>query len=61
VRPLDRAAIINDAVISLRLVLQLRARAVPAAAAVVCRSLAKHPPCVLDPHFIGDAGPQGTS
>ena len=32
----------------------------PAApAAVVRRLLAKHPPCVLDPHFIRDTGPQG--
>jgi hypothetical protein len=38
-------------VISLRLALQLRARAMPAAAAVVCRSLAKHSSWVLDPHF----------
>jgi hypothetical protein len=38
-------------VISLRLALQLRMRAMPAAAAVVCRSLAKHSSWVLDPHF----------
>jgi hypothetical protein len=33
---------------------ELNAR--PPLPAVVRRSLAKHPPRVLDPHFIGDAG-----
>jgi len=28
----------------------------PLPAAMVSRSLAKHPPRVLDPHLVGDAG-----
>jgi hypothetical protein len=36
-------------------------KAPPLPAAVVRRLLAKHPPPVLDPHFIRDACPQGTS
>jgi hypothetical protein len=35
----------------------LDVRRSPLPAAAVSQSLAKHPPRVLDPHFVSDAGP----